>query len=230
VDVRPPALEKVYTNEDGSTRFKHLIEPYLTYRLISGIGGEFNRIIRFDDSDAVANTNEFEYAIVNRFFTRQFASDLTRKRAKGRRLPTDMKPVQKDKVDSEKESPAATTNAKPEPSARTEPATTEATVGTKPEQTKTDASKPKLQTGKQEELKQKDRASQDQQTTERRTGEKKPNTVEEARRPSDAQQPGATQDAASTEARSSKAGGTSSIPSTRSLVLHSADARAVFLR
>jgi len=46
--------------------FKHLIEPYITYRLIRGIGTEFNNILRFDERDAVANTNEFEYALVNR--------------------------------------------------------------------------------------------------------------------------------------------------------------------
>jgi hypothetical protein len=87
VDVRPPALEKYFLADDGSTRFKHLIEPYITYRLIKGIGDEFNEIIRFDERDAVANTNEFEYAIVNRFFTRRSMSDLTRRR--GRRNGAD---------------------------------------------------------------------------------------------------------------------------------------------
>jgi lipopolysaccharide assembly outer membrane protein LptD (OstA) len=80
VDIRPPALEKDFTNADGTPRFKHLIEPYITYRLIKGIGDEFNKIIRFDERDAVANTNEFEYAIVNRFYTQRSASDLNRKR------------------------------------------------------------------------------------------------------------------------------------------------------
>lgn len=202
VDVRPPALEKTYTNEDGSTRFKHLIEPYLTYRLISGIGSEFNRIVRFDDSDAVANTNEFEYAIVNRFFTRQFASDLMRKRAKGRRLPSNMKPVQpgqKDNADREKEAPAAAPDAKTEPSVKTEPPATEQPERTKPEQAQTDATKSKLETGKQEELKPKDRASQPQQTTGLRTGKQKPDAAEDPERRTDAQKPNATGDAASNE-------------------------------
>jgi hypothetical protein len=208
VDVRPPALEKTYTNEDGSARFKHLIEPYLTYRLISGIGNEFNRIIRFDDSDAVANTNEFEYAIVNRFFTRQFASDLMRKRSKGHRVPSDMKPVQtkeKDKVIREKEPPVAAPDAKTEPSAKTEAPTTEQTERTKPEQAQTDATKSKLETGKQDELKSKDRASQQQQTTGRRSGEQKANAAEDAGRRSDAQKPNATEDAASNQSETPQA-------------------------
>lgn len=86
VDIRPPSLEKTYLNSDGSQRFKHLIEPYITYRLIKGIGDDFNRIIRFDERDAVANTNEFEYAIVNRFFTTTSSSEF-RRRKKDRRAP-----------------------------------------------------------------------------------------------------------------------------------------------
>jgi LPS-assembly protein len=80
VDIRPPGLEKDFLNDDGSRRFKHLIEPYLTYRLIKGIGDEFDEIIRFDESDAIANTNEFEYSIVNRFFTTRRTSNLSRRR------------------------------------------------------------------------------------------------------------------------------------------------------
>jgi lipopolysaccharide assembly outer membrane protein LptD (OstA) len=80
VDIRPPALEKIFLNADGSRRFKHLIEPYITYRLIKGIGEEFNKIIRFDERDAVANTNEFEYAVVNRFFTTTSSSEFRRKK------------------------------------------------------------------------------------------------------------------------------------------------------
>jgi hypothetical protein len=86
VDIRPPALEKIYRNDDGSRRFKHLIEPYITYRLIKGIGDDFNRIIRFDERDAVANTNEFEYAIVNRFFTTTNSSEF-RRRKRDRKEP-----------------------------------------------------------------------------------------------------------------------------------------------
>ncbi|HVG21019.1 MAG TPA: putative LPS assembly protein LptD [Blastocatellia bacterium] len=103
IDVRPPSLEKYFLNDDGSSGFKHLIEPYVTYRLIKGIGREFNKIIRFDDRDAVANTNEFEYALVNRFYTARRTSDLNRKRSRRQRgtdLPSEMEPV-RPKVDKE---------------------------------------------------------------------------------------------------------------------------------
>jgi lipopolysaccharide assembly outer membrane protein LptD (OstA) len=88
LDIRPPSLEKIFLNPDGSRRFKHLIEPYITYRLIQGVGNEFNQIIRFDERDAVANTNEFEYALVNRFYTMARPFDSRRER-KLKRQQTD---------------------------------------------------------------------------------------------------------------------------------------------
>jgi LPS-assembly protein len=70
VDVRPPALGRVFTHEDGSPWFKHVVEPYLVYRRIAGVSN-YERLIIFDERDAVANTNELEYGITNRFFVRR---------------------------------------------------------------------------------------------------------------------------------------------------------------
>ena len=70
IDVRGWGLSKVYQREDGSS-WKHLIEPELRYRLTDGIGSDFHEVIRFDENDAIADTNEIEYAIVNRFFVQR---------------------------------------------------------------------------------------------------------------------------------------------------------------
>lgn len=67
VDVRPPSLAKVYKDAEGEPRFKHLIEPFFTYRKIEGVR-DFDRVIKFDYRDAVADTNEIEYGITNRIF------------------------------------------------------------------------------------------------------------------------------------------------------------------
>jgi lipopolysaccharide assembly outer membrane protein LptD (OstA) len=112
VDIRPPSLEKTYTNDDGSPRFKHLIEPYITYRLIRGIGDQFNDVIRFDERDAVADTNEFEYALVNRFYARRSTADVNRRRNKrrGGGAAPEMQPVQpsqRNKRDKKNKQPAA---------------------------------------------------------------------------------------------------------------------------
>ncbi|PYT08293.1 MAG: hypothetical protein DMF60_05090 [Acidobacteria bacterium] len=174
VDIRPPALEKTYTNEDGTERFKHLIEPYITYRLIRGIGDEFNKIIRFDDRDAVANTNEFEYAVVNRFFTRRFASDLARRRSRARRVPQQMKPVSpsnRDKGDRDTEPSRKAADTKTEPSVTQAP-TVEQTI-TKPDQTQSAETKPQLETGQKAELNPKERVRGQTQETKKRAGEDK---------------------------------------------------------
>ncbi len=71
-DFRPPSLAKNYYEKDGLFRFRHVIEPYLIYRLRSGIGQDFRRTILFDYNDTVADTNEIEYGLTNRFYTRRY--------------------------------------------------------------------------------------------------------------------------------------------------------------
>ncbi|MFQ5740729.1 MAG: LPS-assembly protein LptD [Acidobacteriota bacterium] len=69
LDVQGWGLSKIYRNS-GGPRFKHLIEPEVRYRYLTGVDN-FNQVIRFDGADAVANTNEVEYALVNRFFVKE---------------------------------------------------------------------------------------------------------------------------------------------------------------
>ncbi len=74
LDFRPPALARVFHHNNGEPWFRHIIEPYLTYRRIAGID-EYNRTPLVDETDAVVNTNEVEYGISNRFFVRRPAAD-----------------------------------------------------------------------------------------------------------------------------------------------------------
>ena len=76
-DIRPVALAKNYYAKDNSFRFRHVIEPYLTYKLVKGIDN-FNRIIRFDYVDTATNTNEIEFGLINRFYTRRYTEAVTR--------------------------------------------------------------------------------------------------------------------------------------------------------
>lgn len=75
-DVRPAAFAKNYYGKDNAFKFRHVIEPYLTYRYIKGID-EFNRIILYDQLDTLADTNEVEYGVINRFYTRRYAEAVT---------------------------------------------------------------------------------------------------------------------------------------------------------
>ncbi len=58
VDLRTPTLEKKYSSS-WLGDFKHVIEPVIYYRRIHGIK-ELQETIRFDEEDAIADTNELE--------------------------------------------------------------------------------------------------------------------------------------------------------------------------
>ena len=65
IDVKTPVLERDF-HSSWAGDFRHVVEPVITYRRIAGIR-ELDEIIRFDHEDAIADTNEIEYGIVNRF-------------------------------------------------------------------------------------------------------------------------------------------------------------------
>ena len=95
-DVHPPALAKNFRRKDGSFWFRHVIEPYVTYRRIAGLDN-FDRIIRFDYVDAIADTNEIEFGVSNRFYTRRSSESITGKAAraaKGKKAPLSSQPYE----------------------------------------------------------------------------------------------------------------------------------------
>lgn len=75
-DIRPVALAKNYYGKDNAFRFRHVIEPYATYRFIKGVDN-FNRILRFDHLDTITDTNEIEYGLINRIYTRRYSEAVT---------------------------------------------------------------------------------------------------------------------------------------------------------
>jgi LPS-assembly protein len=76
LDVRPVALARNFYGTTGAFRFRHVIEPYLTYRLIKGVNN-FNKIVRFDYTDTETDTNEVEFGVTNRFYTRKYTEAVT---------------------------------------------------------------------------------------------------------------------------------------------------------
>ena len=75
-DVRPVALAKNFYGKNDAFKFRHVIETYATYRYIKGVDN-FNRIIRFDQLDTIADTNELEFGVINRIYTRKYAEAVT---------------------------------------------------------------------------------------------------------------------------------------------------------
>ncbi len=66
LDLRTPTLERKFHNS-WLGDFKHVIEPVVAYRRIHGVDN-LHETIRFDEEDAIADTNEVELGIVNRLF------------------------------------------------------------------------------------------------------------------------------------------------------------------
>jgi LPS-assembly protein len=74
MDLRAPGLAKVFRHGDGTPWFKHVIEPFVEYRRIKGID-DFDRTPLIDERDLVADTNEVEYGVTNRFFVKRKTGD-----------------------------------------------------------------------------------------------------------------------------------------------------------
>lgn len=75
-DVRPVALARNFYGGNNAFRFRHVIEPFVTYRLVRGIDN-FSRVIRFDHVDTMTNTNDLEFGVTNRFYTRRYGEAVT---------------------------------------------------------------------------------------------------------------------------------------------------------
>jgi LPS-assembly protein len=70
IELRPPVLEKVFKREIFGRRLKHVIEPIFTYNYTTGVSN-FQNILRFDQTDILTNTSEFEYDLVQRIYGRR---------------------------------------------------------------------------------------------------------------------------------------------------------------
>ncbi|MDT8066729.1 MAG: LPS assembly protein LptD [Terriglobia bacterium] len=70
IEVRPPALERVFDHEVFGRKLKHVIEPRFTYRYVTGVE-DFHNIIRFDWRDILTNTSEAEVGLVQRLYAKR---------------------------------------------------------------------------------------------------------------------------------------------------------------
>jgi LPS-assembly protein len=70
IELRPPAIGKIFDREVVGRKWKHTIEPRIIYTYVTGVNN-FSHILRFDDRDILSDTNEVEYAIVNRLYAKR---------------------------------------------------------------------------------------------------------------------------------------------------------------
>jgi LPS-assembly protein len=68
LELTPPALARVFEGPQVlADRIKHVIEPKITYRYVSGVP-DFQQVLRFDERDILTNTNEVEVSLINRLY------------------------------------------------------------------------------------------------------------------------------------------------------------------
>ena len=72
LELRPPTLERFFDRASvpknkKRKRYKHTIEPEITYRYVTGVNN-FPNFIRFDADSTLTDTNEVEYGLIQRLF------------------------------------------------------------------------------------------------------------------------------------------------------------------
>ena len=72
LDVRPVAFAKNFYGKKDTFRFRHVIEPFVTYRFVKGVDN-FHKIVRIDELDTITDTNEIEFGVTNRIYTRRYS-------------------------------------------------------------------------------------------------------------------------------------------------------------
>ncbi len=70
VELRPPAVARVFEREFLGRKWKHAIEPRVSYQYVTGVDN-FPHILRFDARDILTNSNGVEYGVVSRLYAKR---------------------------------------------------------------------------------------------------------------------------------------------------------------
>ena len=85
-----PTLSRIFAKPPKvfGEKLKHVIETRANFRWVGGIGDDFLRLIRFDETELLTNTKEVDVSLTNRFFSKRangsvseiFSWDVTHRR------------------------------------------------------------------------------------------------------------------------------------------------------
>jgi LPS-assembly protein len=71
LEITPPSLARIFDGPGWlGDKVKHVIEPRAVFRHAAGVE-DFNRIIRFDDTELASNTTEAEFSLANRVYVKR---------------------------------------------------------------------------------------------------------------------------------------------------------------
>ncbi len=79
LDFRPPPLEKVFVPAKWlhlGEKVKHVVETDATYEYVTGID-QFQKIIHFDSTDILSNTNQLTLSLTNRLYRKDKSGTVT---------------------------------------------------------------------------------------------------------------------------------------------------------
>ena len=75
VELRPPVLERIFDREFLGRKWKHVIEPRVVYRLMTGVNDSTN-VLHFDERDILSNTHEVQYGFVTRLYAKNHPASI----------------------------------------------------------------------------------------------------------------------------------------------------------
>jgi LPS-assembly protein len=70
VELRPATLERYFERPGTRHRYKHTIEPVITYSYVTGVN-DFANFIRFDSDATLTDTNQVEYGINQHLYLKE---------------------------------------------------------------------------------------------------------------------------------------------------------------
>jgi LPS-assembly protein len=72
MDLVAPSFARVFNRKSWlGDKLRHVIEPRATYEYVTGIGQDFNKIVRFDGTDLLSNTNQVTFSLTNRLYAKR---------------------------------------------------------------------------------------------------------------------------------------------------------------
>ncbi len=71
IEVRPPALSRIFNKKIHGRTIKHTVEGRAVYRYVHGVDN-FQNVIRFDSRDILSDTSELEYGVINRIYAKGY--------------------------------------------------------------------------------------------------------------------------------------------------------------
>jgi LPS-assembly protein len=74
LQLRPPALAREFALPHWNRELRHVIEPEITYRYVTGIGTQAQKALLVDTTDIATNTNEVSFSLTQRFYLHSTSS------------------------------------------------------------------------------------------------------------------------------------------------------------